>query len=152
MGKRTSFLGFLTVIVLISLLALACSKKQDTDTPPPTPDSTDTSEYNEPNTLVQQQPPLVETITAQPEADSNQPELPEIETYNQAPAGLISAIAYSDRPSVLIGEELLSEGDTLRGVKVIKISEGLVEFEKNGSRWIQRAGDPPPAYWSEPNQ
>jgi hypothetical protein len=159
MGKRTYCLGFLTITLLIALLALACSKKPDADMPPQPSDSNtasesdiaplpaDTnisSESNEPNSPAPLELPSAGRITAPTEADREKP-------YNPPPPGLIMAIAYSDKSSVLIEDALLSEGDTLRGVKVIKISEGLVEFEKNGSRWIQRAGDPPPPYWSDPN-
>jgi type II secretory pathway component PulC len=85
------------------------------------------------------------------EADSNEPELPKAEADNPTPPGLIIAIAYSDSPSVLIGKELLSEGDTIRGVKVVKINRDTVEFEKDGHRWTQQAGETPNSYWSDPN-
>jgi hypothetical protein len=148
MGKRTSFVGFLTLIVLISLLALACSKKQDADKPAQPPDSNTSSESD---SLPPQESPLAGRITTQTEAGSNEPELTKGQVYNQAPPGLIIAIAYSDSPSVLIGKELLSEGDTIRGVKVVKINRDTVEFEKDGARWTQQAGETPASYWSDPN-
>ncbi len=148
MGKRTYFFVFLTIIVSISLLAFACSKKQDANKPVPPADSNTSSESDIP---APQEPPLPEGITTETPADSNKPELTKAEADNQTPPGLISAIAYSDRPCVLIGDQLLFEGDTIRGVKVIKISEGAVEFEKNGTRWTQQAGETPPSYWADPN-
>jgi hypothetical protein len=90
-------------------------------------------------------------ITAQTEANSPEPELTKAEPASPATPGLILAIAYSDKPAVLIGDALLSEGDTIRGVKVIKINRETVEFEKNGSRWTQQAGETPPVYWADPN-
>ncbi len=159
MSKRTSFVGFLTLTLSISLLALACSKKQDANEPPPPPDNNTSSESNSPGTNTSsepecpapQEPPSAGRITEQNVADSNKPELTKTEPDYQTPAGLILAIAYSNRPAVLIEDQLLSEGDTIRGVKVIKISEGIVEFEKDGQRWTQQAGETPPAHWSDPN-
>ena len=169
MSKRTSFIGFLTLTILISLLALACSKKQDANKPAEPADSNTSSEskipeQNEPNAQCDsntppesespdsQESPLAGRITEQIEADSNKPELTEVKADKETPFGLITAIAYSDRPCVLVGAELLYEGDTLRGVKVVKINEGTVEFEKDGERWTQGAGETPNSYWAEPNQ
>ncbi len=149
MGKRTYFFGFLTITLLISLLAFACSKKQDADKPAQPPDSNTSSESNN---LPPQEFPLTEGRITQPQADRETPELTKGEADNQAPPGLITAIAYSDRPSILIGDELLSEGDTIRGVKVVKINRAAVEFEKNGNRWTQEAGETPNSYWADPNQ
>jgi hypothetical protein len=151
MGKRMSFAGFLTITVLICLLVLACTKKQDENQPPQPPDNTTTSEPNEPNSPAPQEPPFADRITGEIETDSNEPELTEGQIDIPAPPGLILAIAYSDKPAVLIGKELLSEGDTIQGVKVIKIDRDIVEFEKNGRRWTQQAGETPPAYWADPN-
>ncbi len=138
MSKRTSFVGFLTVAVLISFFVFACSKKDDAAEPAEPADSNTTAESESP---ASQEVPAAEGVTEPNEADSNKPELTQGGADSEAPAGLIMAIAYSDRPSVLIGKELLYEGDTIRGVKVVKINEGTVEFEKNGERWTQEAGE-----------
>ena len=151
MGKRTSFVAFLAVIISISLLAFACSKKKDTSQPPPPPAANTSSESENPalpaeadassesNIPVSQEPPAAGRITEQ------------IEPADIALPGLILAIAYSDKPAVLIGKDLLSEGDSIQGIKVIKINRETVEFEKNGHRWTQQAGETPASYWSDPN-
>ncbi len=149
MGKRTSFIAFLTLIVSISLLAFACSKKQDANKPAQPADSNTSSESN---SLPPQESPLPEGMKTETEADSNKPELTKGEADIQTPPGLIKAIAYRGRPSVLIGDNILYEGDTIQGVKVLKINRATVEFEKNGHRWTQEVGEFPSSYWSEPNQ
>jgi hypothetical protein len=52
--------------------------------------------------------------------------------------GLISAISYGDSPSVLIDGQIKRIGDTIHGVKIVKIQKDKVEFEKNGNTWVQR--------------
>ncbi len=52
----------------------------------------------------------------------------------------ITGILYSeDNPSAIIGGEIAKEGDIIDGVKVVKIHKDMVEFEKNGEKWTQRA-------------
>jgi type II secretory pathway component PulC len=56
---------------------------------------------------------------------------------------LIKGIVYSEgSPSVLIGSQILSEGDTIDGVTVIRIGEDRVEFGRNGWRWTQVVNEP----------
>jgi len=51
----------------------------------------------------------------------------------------LKGILYSeDKPSALIGEKIVTEGDIVNGVKVIKINKDTVEFEKDGVKWTQR--------------
>lgn len=51
----------------------------------------------------------------------------------------LKVILYSeDNPSALIGDKILKEGDTIDGVKVVKINKDSVEFEKDGQQWTQR--------------
>jgi hypothetical protein len=152
MSKRTSFIGFLTVTVLVSLLVFACSKKDDAN-------KADSNAPAETRSPAAQEAPLAEKVQTQAsqsepnaQGDSNKPELTKGMAEKETPFGVILAIAYSDKSSVLIGAELLHEGDTLRGVKIVKINEGTVEFEKNGKRWTQEAGETPNISWTEPNQ
>lgn len=57
----------------------------------------------------------------------------------------VTGILYSeDKPTIVIGEQMLQEGDIIHGVKVIKIYEDKVEFEKDGKRWIQKVQETPP--------
>ena len=52
---------------------------------------------------------------------------------------IVKGILYSeDNPSAVIGNQIVHEGETVRGVSVIKISKDSVEFEMNGKRWTQK--------------
>jgi len=52
---------------------------------------------------------------------------------------IIKGILYTeDKPSAVIGNQIIHEGETVRGVSVIKISQDSVEFEMNGKRWTQK--------------
>ncbi len=52
---------------------------------------------------------------------------------------IVKGILYSeDNPSAVIGNSIVHEGETIRGVSVIKISQDSVEFEMNGKRWTQK--------------
>lgn len=65
-----------------------------------------------------------------------------------AQLGTIMGIIYSEEnPSVLINDELAHEGDITNGVKVVKISNREVEFEKNGERWTQKVLAKPNSAW-----
>jgi len=50
----------------------------------------------------------------------------------------VTGILYSeDRPSAVVGNQILYEGDSIRGMKVVKIHKDRVEFERDGKRWEQ---------------
>jgi hypothetical protein len=50
----------------------------------------------------------------------------------------VTAILYSeDKPSAVIGNQIVHEGDIVQGLNVVKIYKNKVEFEKNGRRWTQ---------------
>jgi hypothetical protein len=52
---------------------------------------------------------------------------------------IVKGILYSeDNPSAVIGNSIVHEGETIRGVSIIKISQDSVEFEMNGKRWTQK--------------
>jgi len=66
--------------------------------------------------------------------------------------GLIRGIIYSeDKPSALIGDRTVHEGDTIGGVKIVKIYTDRVVFEKQGTEstiiWTQKIGEVPKANW-----
>jgi hypothetical protein len=64
--------------------------------------------------------------------------------------GVVTGILYPvENPSALIEGDLVKEGDTLRGITVVKIHRTEVEFEKNGKRWKQRVGERPNPAWKE---
>ena len=52
--------------------------------------------------------------------------------------GLVGGICYStDRPSAIIDDKVMYEGDTIDGVTIVKIYKDKVEFTKNGKNWEQ---------------
>jgi type II secretory pathway component PulC len=60
---------------------------------------------------------------------------------NAAVAGdlQVRGIVYSsDSPSAVVGTQIVSEGDTIFGAKVLKINKDSVEFEKGGEKWTQK--------------
>lgn len=71
-------------------------------------------------------------------------EKPEI-TY-----GLISSILYSGVDTIAVVDgEIMREGDTLYGIRIVKILRNEIEFAKDRRRWSQRLGESPPAIWTE---
>ena len=78
------------------------------------------------NPMVIPKPPVV---LADPESD------PAEEEESLAVRGIVHSHA---RPSAIIGDQIVVEGQMLRGVKVIKITPEAVEFEKDGNRWSQQ--------------
>jgi len=64
--------------------------------------------------------------------------------------GVVVGISYAEeRPSAVIDEQIVYEGDVMHGVKIIKIYEDEVEFEKDGERWRQKVQEPPNQAWME---
>lgn len=65
--------------------------------------------------------------------------------------GTVVGILYNEKgPCALINHMLAYEGDTLKGVKIVKIDRSQVEFEKNGQRWTQHMLDEPNPAWQTP--
>jgi len=62
--------------------------------------------------------------------------------------GRITAIISSDNSfGAMVGTEFVREGDTIDGIKIVKISKDKVEFEKNGKRWTQGWEETPGPEW-----
>jgi len=52
---------------------------------------------------------------------------------------IVKGILYTeDSRSAVIGNQIVHEGEEIRGVTVVKISKDSVELEMNGKRWTQR--------------
>jgi hypothetical protein len=52
---------------------------------------------------------------------------------------IVKGIVYSkDKPSAVIGNQIVHEGDKVLDVVIIKINENSVEFEANNKRWTQK--------------
>jgi hypothetical protein len=53
----------------------------------------------------------------------------------------VSSIAYSATNAIaFINDQMVSEGDIVEGLTISKIHKNVVEFEKNGRRWMQEVG------------
>ena len=62
--------------------------------------------------------------------------------------GLIRGIVSSeDSFTALIDTQAVREGDTIHGVKIVKIYVDKVEFEKNGRQWTQGLNETPSRQW-----
>jgi hypothetical protein len=62
--------------------------------------------------------------------------------------GLVLGIVYSpEKASAVVDHKIVHEGDTVRGVAVLKINEDKVVFGKNGNRWEQAVRQTPDDYW-----
>lgn len=58
--------------------------------------------------------------------------------------GVVTGITYAEgNPSAVIDGNIVYEGETINGVKVVKIYRDKVEFEKNSKRWIQQVRENP---------
>ncbi len=70
---------------------------------------------------------------------------------NTAAQKTVTGIVFSeDKPSVVIGSQLMREGDIIRGVRIAKIYKDKVEFEKNGVTWTQAVRESPSPNWDLP--
>ncbi len=64
--------------------------------------------------------------------------------------GLIRGIVSSeDSFTALIDTQAVREGDTIHGVKIVKIHVDKVEFEKDGRQWTQELNETPSRQWRE---
>ena len=62
--------------------------------------------------------------------------------------GTVSGILYGEGiPLAVIDGKILREGESIRGVKVVKIEQEHVEFTIDGLRWSQRVNEPPSSNW-----
>lgn len=61
---------------------------------------------------------------------------------------VVSGIIYiENNASAIIGSQVVREGQTLYGVKIVKIHKDKVEFERDGNKWTQRVHQNPAAFW-----
>ena len=52
---------------------------------------------------------------------------------------IIRGIVYSDtNPTAIIAGQIVKQGETVAGSKIVKINRDSVEFEKDGKHWIQQ--------------
>jgi len=68
-----------------------------------------------------------------------------------AATGQVTGIIHSDdKPSAVIGSSLVHEGDTLYGVRIVKVNFNNIEFEMGGQTWSQRLREKPSKHWPDP--
>jgi len=61
---------------------------------------------------------------------------------------MVTGIVFSpDRPSAVVGSQVLYEGDTTQGVTVVRIYRDKVQFEKDGAKWTQAVNEKPAPHW-----
>ena len=68
----------------------------------------------------------------------------------QKQKGVVKGILYTVVDStVMVDNQVLSEGETIYGTRVTKIYPKKVEFEKNGKCWSQRICEQPNPFWDD---
>jgi len=71
-------------------------------------------------------------------------------TGTRSKKGIVKGILYTViDSSVMVDNQVLKEGDTIYGTKIVRIDPKKVEFEKNGKRWTQRVSEYPNPAWDE---
>ena len=64
--------------------------------------------------------------------------------------GVVRGVLYvAEDSSALIDEYIVKEGETIYGVKVVKIDRDAVEFSKDRKTWRQRVREKPDLAWNE---
>jgi hypothetical protein len=60
----------------------------------------------------------------------------------------VTGIVFSpDRPSAVVGSQVLYEGDATQGVTVVRIYRDKVQFERDGVKWTQAVNETPSPRW-----
>ena len=65
------------------------------------------------------------------------------------PGTIVGILCNEDNPSALIVSEIVHEGESIHGVKIVKIYKDKVQFEKKGKRWTQTLREQPNFAWPE---
>lgn len=79
---------------------------------------------------------------------SNQVSRESVQPIPPKAPGTVTGILSSDgTPLTIINGKVLSEGQSVNGVKVIKINRDSVEFENTSSTWSQKVNEPPSTNW-----
>ena len=95
----------------------------------------------EPITIIARDPIQLPDETNTQNGDQNAAQNGTENTENQGVI-IIKDIVYSmDKPSAVIGSQIVYVGDKINGVTVVRIDRDSVEFEKDGARWEQNVRD-----------
>jgi len=66
--------------------------------------------------------------------------------------GVITGILYSfEESSAIINNQVVKEGDIINGIRIIKISQTKVDFEKDDISWAQHTGAKAYHAWFDSN-
>ncbi len=111
---------------------------------------TETQAAADKNKLQAQLDELTEQLVRQYELQSLQKQAGNANKTTALTRGKLVAILYSPQnPSVVIDDNILHIGDSLHGVKLIRIYPDYVELAKNEKTWTQKLYQQPPAQWNE---
>lgn len=89
--------------------------------------------------------PPVPAVQRMPRSNTN---LPPASEDPLAAERMVTGIVFSpDRPSAVVGSQVLYEGDTTQGVTVVRIYRDKVQFEKGGAKWTQAVDERPASNW-----
>lgn len=71
-----------------------------------------------------------------------------VTTHKTPQRGLVSGIVSSEEGfGAMIGTEFVRERDTIGDIKIVKIHQAKVEFEKEGKQWTQGLNETPGPEW-----
>jgi len=133
--KKTAVLGMLLVVVFVAVLLFALgsgpskvkaavAKSENTLSGGQTTGSTENWTLPEPYSTSLRNPTKIGVTAANTQSEN---------TLS------VQGIVYSSkRPSAIIANQVVFEGESVEGVKVIKIEKDSVEFEKDAKRWKQQ--------------
>ena len=65
--------------------------------------------------------------------------------------GVVTGILYVlEDSSAVVDNQVVRQGDSIYGVRIVSIEKFTVEFNKNGYRWKQRVRENPNPAWENP--
>ncbi len=65
----------------------------------------------------------------------------------KTPGTVTGIISSNGAPLTIVNGNVFREGQSINGVKVVKINRDSVEFENAGSHWSQKVNEPPSTNW-----
>lgn len=89
--------------------------------------------------------PPAPAVQGTPQSDADMP--PASEDPLAAERTVTGIVFSQDRPSAVVGSQVLYEGDTTQGVTVVRIYRDKVQFEKGGAKWTQAVNEKPAPHW-----
>ena len=138
--KMTIVVGMLSLlfvgVLVFSLGGLGQSKAKAADKENPQQDSTAQVQAAEPLQWQKPQPLPAELRNPMKPRASQSVQGPNDSADGQV---VVKGIVFSKtNPSAIIDNKIVQQGQTLDGIKIIKINKDSVEFEKDNKRWTQQ--------------